>query len=423
MPTIPTYTRGEQYSAPRVSKNAPSPVRLKETYQNTLQAAGELGRTAARLLPAKQEGQAQNSGEIKTRQALLSAVSDGVQALDKAANQVQNANSPAAADWVLLRASALAGEVQAQRQQAGEALAQEKNLLVETGSFAPSARALDAYLNEQLPGYESRLIATGVSAKSAQADLAQVRGLAARACIKRAVSAQHYQAAQGVYKKFAGSFSKAEQEELTALIGAAKAGSEAQKYWDDSLSQTDGSAEARLKWAKAQTSDQAVLERLSGLGAQARQQEFAQQAHTFLWLASAATPEEAQKRLALSPLKYTGEVACAVSRFGTPAPHTSAGTFNRLYFSGTEKENARAFEKGEVSAREFLALSAAYSARQAGADDKTGAFLCAGIEAWAQKKGLPASTQDEIKRAVLCSSSDPQERLNALKQIKTYFDL
>lgn len=422
MPTIPTYTRGEQYSAPRVSKNAPSPVRLKETYQNTLQAAGELGRTAARLLSAKQEGQVQNSGEIKTRQALLSAVSDGVQALDKAANQVHNANSPAA-DWVLLRASALAGEVQAQRQQASEALAQEKNLLVETGSFAPSARALEAYLNEQLPGYESRLIAAGVSAKSAQADLAHVRGLAARACIKRAVSAQHYQAAQGVYQKFAGSFSKAEQEELTALIGAAKAGSEAQKYWDDSLSQTDGSAEARLKWAKAQTSDQAVLERLSGLGAQARQQEFAQQAHTFLWLASAATPEEAQKRLALSPLKYTGEVACAVSRFGTPAPHTSAGTFNRLYFSGTEKENARAFEKGEVSAREFLALSAAYSARQAGADDKTGAFLCAGIEAWAQKKGLPASTQDEIKRAVLCSSSDPQERLNALKQIKTYFDL
>ena len=422
MPTIPTYTRGEQYSAPRVSKNAPSPIRLKEAYQNTLQAAGELGRTAARLLSAKQEGQVQNSGEIKTRQALLSAVSDGVQALDKAANQVHNANSPAA-DWVLLRASALAGEVQAQRQQASEALAQEKNLLVETGSFAPSARALEAYLNEQLPGYESRLIAAGVSAKSAQADLAHVRGLAARACIKRAVSAQHYQAAQGVYQKFAGSFSKAEQEELTALIGAAKAGSEAQKYWDDSLSQTDGSADARLKWAKAQTADQAVLERLSGLGAQARQQEFAQQAHAFLWLASAGTPEEACQRLALSPLKYTGEVACAVSRFGTPAPHTSAGTFNRLYFSGTEKENARAFEKGEVSAREFLALSAAYSARQAGADDKTGAFLCAGIEAWAQKKGLPASTQDEIKRAVLCSSSDPQERLNALKQIKTYFDL
>lgn len=423
MPTIPTYTRGEQYSAPRVSKNAPSPVRLKEAYQNTLQAAGELGQTVARLLPAKQEGQTQNSGEIKTRQALLSAGSDGVQALDKAANQLQNANSPAAADWVLLRASALAREENAQRQQASEALGQEKNLLVETGSFAPSAGALEAYLNEQLPGYESRLLSAGVSAKSAQADLAQVRGLSARACIQRAVSAQNYQAAQGVYQKFAGSFSKAEQDELTALIGSAKADKQAQKYWDNALAQTDGSAEARLKWAKAQTADKAVLERLSALGEQARQQEFSQQAQAFLLLASAATPEEARKRLALSPLKYTGAVARAVSQFGAPAPHASAGTFNRLYFSGTEKENERAFEKGEVSAREFLALSAAYSSRQAGADDKTGAFLCAGIEAWAQKKGLSISTQDEIKREVLCSSADPQERLNALKQIKTYFDL
>lgn len=423
MPTIPTYTRGEQYSAPRVSKNAPSPVRLQEAYQNTLQAAGELGQTAARLLPAKQEGQTQNSGEIKTRQALLAVASDGVQALDKAANQVQNANSPAAADWVLLRASALAKEENAQRQQAGEALAQEKNLLVETGSFAPSAGALDAYLNEQLPGYESRLIAAGVSAKGAKADLAQVRGLVARACIKRAVSAQNYQAAQGVYQKFAGAFSKAEQEELTALIGAAKADKQAQKYWDNSLFQTDGSPEARLKWAKSQTSDKAVLESLSALGERARQQEFAQQAQAFLQLASAGTPAEARQRFALTPLKYTGAVARAVSRFGEPAPHASAGTFNRLYFSGTEKENTRAFEKGEVSAQEFLALSAAYSARQAGADDKTGAFLCAGIDAWAQKKGLSTTTQDEIKREVLCSSADPQARLDALKQIKTYFDL
>lgn len=110
MPTIPIYTRGEHYTAPRVSKNAPAPVRLKESYQNTLQSAGELGQAAVRLLPAKQEEKMENSGEIKTRQALLAAASNGVQALDKAAGQVQGANSPAAADWVMLRASALFGE-------------------------------------------------------------------------------------------------------------------------------------------------------------------------------------------------------------------------------------------------------------------------------------------------------------------------
>ena len=423
MPTIPIYTRGEHYTAPRVSKNAPAPVRLKESYQNTLQSAGELGQAAVRLLPAKQEEKMENSGEIKTRQALLAASSNGVQALDKAAGQVQDANSPAAADWVVLRASALAGEEQAKCRQIDETLAQEKNIVAEVASSALSANALDLYLNEQLPGYESRLIAAGISAKNAKQESGQVRRLAAQGCIKRAVSAQNYQMAQSVYQKFSGCFSLAEKEKLAGFIGAAQAGGKAQIYWDKSLAETDGSAEARLKWAQAQTADKAVLEHLSVLGAQAKREEFSKQAQEYTRLASALSAEDARQRLALSSLDAVGVTARAVSRFGAPAPHTSAETFNRLYFGGTEKDNQRAFEKGEISAQEFLVLSAARSFRQAGEQDKTGIFLCAGIDAWAQKKGLSSAAQNEIKRAVLCSSADPQERLNALKQIKTYLDL
>ena len=423
MPTIPIYTRGEHYTAPRVSKNAPAPVRLKESYQNTLQAAGELGQAAVRLLPAKQAGQMENSGEIKTRQALLAAASNGVQALDKAAGQLQGANSPSAADWVMLRASALFGENRAKCRQIDETLAQEKNIVTEVASSALSANALDSYLNEQLPGYESRLIAAGISAKNAKQESGQVRRLAAQGCIKRAVSAQNYQMAQSVYQKFSGCFSLAEKENLTGLIGAAQAGGKAQIYWDKSLAETDGSAEARLKWAQAQTADKAVLEHLSALGAQAKREEFSKQAQEYTRLASALSAEDARQRLALSSLDAVGVTARAVSRFGAPAPHTSAETFNRLYFGGTEKDNQRAFEKGEISAQEFLVLSAARSFRQAGEEDKTGIFLCAGIDAWAQKKGLSSAAQNEIKRAVLCSSADPQERLNALKQIKTYLDL
>lgn len=423
MPTIPIYTRGEHYTAPRVSKNAPAPVRLKESYQNTLQSAGELGQAAVRLLPAKQEEKMENSGEIKTRQALLAASSNGVQALDKAAGQVQGANSPAAADWVMLRASALFGENRAKCRQIDETLAQEKNIVAEVASSALSANALALYLNEQLPGYESRLIAAGISAKNAKQESGQVRRLAAQGCIKRAVSAQNYQMAQSVYQKFSGCFSLAEKEKLAGLIGAAQAGGKAQIYWDKSLAETDGSAEARLKWAQAQTADKAVLEHLSALGAQAKREEFSKQAQEYTRLASASSADEARQWLALSSLDAVGVTARAVSRFGAPAPHTSAETFNRLYFGGTEKDNQRAFEKGEISAQEFLVLSAARSFRQAGEEDKTGIFLCAGIDAWAQKKGLSSAAQNEIKRAVLCSSADPQERLNALKQIKTYLDL
>ncbi|WP_428046467.1 hypothetical protein [Candidatus Avelusimicrobium fimicolum] len=423
MPTIPIYTRGEHYTAPRVSKNAPAPVRLKESYQNTLQSAGELGQAAVRLLPAKQEEKMENSGEIKTRQALLAASFNGVQALDKAAGQVQGANSPAAADWVMLRASALFGENRAKCRQIDETLAQEKNIVAEVASSALSANALALYLNEQLPGYESRLIAAGISAKNAKQESGQVRRLAAQGCIKRAVSAQNYQMAQSVYQKFSGCFSLAEKENLTGLIGAAQAGGKAQIYWDKSLAETDGSAEARLKWAQAQTADKAVLEHLSALGAQAKREEFSKQAREYARLASALSAEDARQRLALSSLDAVGVTARAVSRFGAPASHTSAETFNRLYFGGTEKDNQRAFEKGEISAQEFLVLSAARSFRQAGEEDKTGIFLCAGIDAWAQKKGLSSAAQNEIKRAVLCSSADPQERLNALKQIKTYLDL
>ena len=423
MPTIPIYTRGEHYTAPRVSKNAPAPVRLKESYQNTLQSAGELGQAAVRLLPAKQEEKMENSGEIKIRQALLAAAPNGVQALDKAAGQVQDANSPAAADWVVLRASALAGEEQAKCRQIGETLAEEKNIVAEVASSALSANALDLYLNEQLPGYESRLIAAGISAKNARQESEYLRRLAVQGCIKKAVSAQNYQMAQSVYQKFSGCFSLAEKEKLAGFIGAAQAGGKAQIYWDKSLAETDGSAEARLKWAQAQTADKAVLEHLSALGAQAKREEFSKQAQEYTRLASALSAEDARQRLALSSLDAVGVTARAVSRFGAPAPHTSAETFNRLYFGGTEKDNQRAFEKGEISAQEFLVLSAARSFRQAGEEDKTGAFLCSGIDAWAQKKGLSSAAQNEIKRAVLCSSADPQERLNALKQIKTYLDL
>lgn len=423
MPTIPIYTRGEHYTAPRVSKNAPAPVRLKESYQNTLQSAGELGQAAVRLLPAKQEEKMENSGEIKTRQALLAAAANGVQALDKAAGQVQGANSPAVADWVMLRASALFGENRAKCRQIDETLAQEKNIVAEVASSALSANALDLYLNEQLPGYESRLMATGISAKNARQESEYLRRLAVQGCIKKAVSAQNYQKAQAVYQKFSGYFSLAEKENLTGLIGAVQAGGKAQIYWDKSLAETDGSAEARLKWAQAQTADKAVLEHLSALGAQAKREEFSKQAQEYTRLASALSAEDARQRLALSSLDAVEVTARAVSRFGAPAPHTSAETFNRLYFGGTEKDNQRAFEKGEISAQEFLVLSAARSFRQAGEEDKTGIFLCAGIDAWAQKKGLSSAAQNEIKRAVLCSSADPQERLNALKQIKTYLDL
>lgn len=423
MPTIPIYNRRERYTAPHVSAGAPVPTRLKNAYQNTLQAAGELGQAAVRLLPAKQEEKMENSGEIKTRQTLLAAAPNGVQALDKAAGQVQDANSPAAADWVVLRASALAGEEQAKCRQIVESLAQEKNIVAEVASSALSANALALYLNEQLPGYESRLIAAGISAKNAKQESGQVRRLAAQGCIKKAVSAQNYQMAQAVYQKFSGCFSLAEKENLTGLIGAAQAGGKAQIYWDKSLAETDGSAEARLKWAQAQTADKAVLEHLSALGAQAKREEFSKQAQEYTRLASASSAEEARQWLVLSSLDAVGVTARAVSRFGAPAPHASASTFNRLYFGGTEKDNQRAFEKGEISAQEFLVLSAARSFRQAGEEDKTGIFLCAGIDAWAQKKGLSSAAQNEIKRAVLCSSADPQERLNALKQIKTYLDL
>lgn len=423
MPTIPIYNRRERYTAPHVSAGAPALTRLKNAYQNTLQAAGELGRSAARLLPAKQEEKMENSGEIKTRQTLLAAAPNGVQALDKAAGQVQDANSPAAADWVVLRASALAGEEQAKCRQIGETLAEEKNIVAEVASSALSANALDLYLNEQLPGYESRLIAAGISAKNAKQESEYLRRLAVQGCIKRAVSAQNYQKAQAVYQKFSGYFSLAEKEKLAGFIGAAQAGGKAQIYWDKSLAETDGSAEARLKWAQAQTADKAVLENLSALGAQAKREEFSKQAQEYTRLASALSAEDARQRLALSSLASVGAAAQAVYQFGAPAPHDSAGTFNRLYLGGTEKDNQRAFEKGEVSAQEFLILSAARSFRQAGEEDKTGIFLCAGIDAWAGKKGLSSAAQNEIKRVVLCSSADPQERLNALKQIKTYLDL
>ena len=98
-------------------------------------------------------------------------------------------------------------------------------------------------------------------------------------------------------------------------------------------------------------------------------------------------------------------------------------TFNRLYFSAGEKDNARAFAKGRISARDYFALEAARHLREGGRPDPDAGFLCRGIDLWREKKGLSQEDAERVKHAVLTSADGTQERLAALERVKSLLDL
>ena len=96
--------------------------------------------------------------------------------------------------------------------------------------------------------------------------------------------------------------------------------------------------------------------------------------------------------------------------------------FNRLYFSGTEKEIARSYEKNQLSARDYWRLQAARHDRTAGKDDAPARLLAKAVELWSGKKGLSEQEGQTVKYAVLASSGDIQNQLDAWRRVKSLLD-
>lgn len=477
MPIIPTYRRQERYRAPGVQLTSGSPQRVPEAYENSLQEFGrfskgvldalekrEKKRKAEKQQPSARPDKsktsvAENPGAKKDAAAFASFSPDEnlqirTELLDAVRSQISkngapetalldkfaasrfteaDADTPAAQDYMMLRAAAREEEKSAFERERARLASEEENLVRGVGALAPTPQALEAYLSVQLPAYEKRLMENGASKEAARLQTASVRAQTAAECVRGQLAAGNGAAARAVFGQYERELPEAVREECAQKIHFSAASSRARELWRQSALQTDGTPEARESWVRGRLEEEkdsglkeTAFETVSALRAEARAALHAKQAQAYRSLASAPDGEEAERMLIAQRALPSGELPlarrAARKLFSSSASSSDAETFNRLYFSAKEKDNARAFEKGRISARDYFTLEAARHAREGGRADPDAGFLCRGIDLWREKKGLSASDAARVKHAVLTSASGTEERLGALARVKALLD-
>lgn len=477
MPIIPTYQRQVRYEAPSVNTAAPAPTRLPQAYENDLQEFGTFSRNTLNFLSRLDQGPFQrqksaspsaagtgsqtaqtqplsdaapSSGpqadkDVSLRADLLQSVRDTAaqkgtvqtQDLDAFAAEhftSEQADTPAVRDYLLLRRTAQQEARSVQQQQQRQLAAQEENLVRQVGSAAPSARALDAYLTGQLPAYEQRLKDNGAPPQTVQKLAAALQADTAASCVRRALAAGQDGLAQEVFEKYAPQFSSSQRQECAQKILFSAADNRARQLWERSALEKDASLQTREKWVHQQLDGEkndafasAVRQAVSALRAGEQARQAGQQAQVYRDILACGGAEEAQGVLNRQRVLEGGQLALArravQEAFAQPKGFSQAGKFNQLYFSSDEKAAARAYEKGQISARDYCVLESARCARQSGRDDRQTQLLCRGIERWGQQKGLPEKDVQDITYAVLSSAAGTNEPLTAWKQVKALFDL
>lgn len=469
MPVIPVYNRQERYQAPGVSTAAPAPSRLPQAYENILQEFGTFSNnalnfldTAAAKQPFERSGSQPNpasagglnasasaedqaDADLQLRQELLQSVRETAaqkgtvqtQDLDAFAAErfsPQQADTPAARDYLLLRRTAQEEALSAQKQQQWQRAAQEENLVRQVGSAASSANSLEAYLSHQLPAYEQRLKAGGASAETAQKVSAALRADTAASCVRRALAAGQEVQARDVFQKYASQMTPPQREECAQKMVLAAADSRARQVWERSLLETDASLDEREKWARRQLEQQEQgplkqesLQVLSFLHGEAQAQQHARQAQVYRSVLEASNAEEALGALTRQRDLDAPQLArvrrAAQEAFSRPEAVSQAEKFNQLYFSSDEKAVSRAYEKGQLSARDYCVLQSVQHSRRSGRSDRETQLLCRGIEQWGKKKNFSEKDVQEIKYAVLSSAAETGEPLAAWKRVKELCDI
>ena len=439
MPIIPTYSQREHYRAPQVAASSSAPRRINAARENDLQTVGKFIQT---MLP---QGEDRSSAPSKSgtlspsplRQELAETVHKNgadVSALDRFAAAhflPDNTDETASArqDYLLLRAAAQEDAQALAAQTARSSALEELNRTQAVGSTAPDGSSLKAYLDGQLPAHQARLQAQGVHEQAVQTQLRQVRAATAATCMRRALSAGKLHAAQDFFATFRSDFSAPAEQAYRRELAVASARQTAQALWANSANETDGSVANRQAWAveklKALSAPlrRDVARQLAFLRRREETQAHAACAQVYERLASG---EEMQDVGILAPsVLPAAEVSLAeraAQEKSLPAAAGAPQVFNRLYFSASQQDNARAFEKGDVSAREYLALEAARHRRGGGLSDRESALLCRGIEAWHQRKGISKDVAEESKRAVLSAAFTADGQASAWGRIKQLLD-
>lgn len=477
MPIIPTYRRQERYSAPGVEMSSSAPNRMIQAYENDLQEWGSFSQSFLKFMESKKGKEKQKSSAVSKRTSAekqkisVETVADGMASSEKEFSadedlqirqdmlyHVRNAVSdgqavtssgldefaaerfgntmqetPAARDYMMLRAAAQIDERTASRQEREERSMQEEQIISAVGATASSAKNLERYLSAQLPAFEQRLKENGNSSEVVKKKADSLRAQTAVQNIGQAVSSGNASAAQEVFEKYASQMNDRQREECTEKIRWSAASLYARSLWQRAGLETDGTASCRQQWAEQQLSSETntdlktdVKENLELLCLAQQAREHHRQAGVYRTVAGHSGGEavafvETQSAMDPSEMRLLQRAALEMDLNIAPAAH--AGKFNDLYFSASAKDISHAYEKKQISAKEFCLLQAVRHERAAGEDDTVTRLLCKGIDLWREKKGLSEQETQSIKYRVLSASGGVENQLDAWRRIKALFDI
>ncbi len=479
MPIVPIYRRQEKYQLPSVQTSSSGVQRLKASYENTLQQVAPFAQNfldhmkpsipgfeedpeesqwtqrarkafsnpektkTARQSAGWQESAAVPDEDLQIRSELAQTVrqhiSEGnpvqTEVLDRfAASRLDAAqpDTPASRDYLMLRAAARQEEGALQRQSRQTMARQESALIRSVGATAGSAQTLEHYLQGQLPALQKRLQENGATPAAAQKQARAITSQTAAECVRRGVASGNLAAAAGVFQKYESQMAPCLREDCLQKLQLGAADFHSRLLWQQAELETDGSPQAREKWAAGQLEEEKnesfkkqVRENLAELSAAALQQQHRQQADLYRQLAELPSGQACgllDSQQALDPSEIAlARRAAQRADWGRDIP-SQPELFNRLYFSGTEKEIARSYEKNQLSARDYWRLQAARHDRAAGKDDAPARLLAKAVELWSGKKGLSEQEGQTVKYAVLASSGDMQNQLDAWRRVKSLLD-
>ena len=336
------------------------------------------------------------------------------------------ADTPAAWDYAALRHAAEKTE-QAQRRQTQQMqLQQEEQWTSQVGELTPDNNALTAYLDVQLPAYQTRLAQSGLPADEAQQRVKQLKTQTVENHIVRSLSGGDWHMAQQVLHAHAEVLPEVSRQRLAQQTRFAFAQDQAKNAWQQALSRYPHQPESAGAYAQAQVQepDEQLRENIrAGIEqhcADYRRQHARQQAQLFTQLAQADTSQ--REPLLLAQPLITGEALTrayrAARRAQQPADVGQQQWFVKNYFNASVDAD-KAFDKGLCGARDYFLLQAAQHNRAGGTDNLEDELLCRAIRTFMHKQGFEEKDITQAAYRVLSGAADLAGRRQIWKELKT----
>lgn len=438
--------------APKLSKNPP-----KKEKRLLGVGGGFSSPVRAQLLDfARQKAFGQTFQEQAASSAPLSGVSPSgpVERLDEYFGQTAQQLSAAPdydpqTDLLTQDYAVLRREVQELNNKSGREAAQARfnqgaGSFVQTAALVRSPRALEEYIRANLDAAQDEALQNGMDASVWKGRKETLQAQAVLHNVEAALEAGEAGQAEAVYEHFDKILPEREKELLKSKLLCRKADLESEKLYPradkECLDENGEINEKKLaafvrnssevKEADAQKElRQALRARLSA----GRRRELGREGQTYerLLSAGAAGAEDASALMgAYCRTEKDFERNAQVLRALQAGPQKISvhGVFNRLHENvalgraeRTEIENA--FDKGELSAADYLRLKSRLCAAGAGRTDPRERLLGKAVQKLCRSCGLEGEEAEEVKYFVYSSGSGVEERLEAAARARRILNL